>query len=437
MTHPPDEAQLSARFAPVADLGTTRLTHVSRVVVRADGTSALLHRLRSDAAGVAPLVTLFAALYPAGERHPLWLQVHEHGTLDGTPFALTEDLDGQVLRRLLPMPPLPAIRCIRRICDALTVTDGPMPPISSRNLFQLADGRLKWAENWQYAPQAVAADLTYYQAPELRRGVAPTATTAVYGLGMLLYELLTAQRPPAGPGERRLPSLRTHQPQYLLPELERIITVATAPLPGARFADPVALQAALQQIETAAERPTQRLQLSDSAAGRRRSASHTAPAEIPPVTPRPAVPPAVTVDGDWRRRNRAVQLQSSLLLISLLVLVVACSFAFAVQLVARISDGGVWPGASRAAVQFGRADDAAAAAGTVYSVNIAEGLNLRREPGALDRASIVAVLPNGAMVSALEGPRLIDSVDWLRVRAEHEGRIVEGWMALRFLQAQP
>jgi eukaryotic-like serine/threonine-protein kinase len=436
MTHPPEHAQLPARFSLVAELGTTRLTHVARVAVMPDGTTALWHRLRPEAATVAPLVSLFSALYPPGPRHPLWLQVSERETAAGRPWALTEDCDGLVLRRLLPMPALHAVRCIRQMCSALSETDGPFPPISSRHLVQLPDGRLKWIESWLQTSQRLTADLAYYQAPELRRGVAPAASATVYGLGMLLFELLTAQRPHDAAADRRLPQLRSQQPHYLLPDLERILAVATATAAAERFADPAALQAALLQVEVAAERPTRRLAIAPAhgSSGRDDVIGHARP---PVAVAQRSAPARKSPVADWRRQNRRVHLQGSLLLISLLVCVVVCSFAIAGRLVVQLGQGGVWPGEQRIAVQSGRRSDDSAVPAAVYSVNIAEGLNLRREPGAVDRASIVAVLPNGAIVTALEGPRQIDSVSWLRVRAEHAGRSVEGWMVMRFLRAQP
>ncbi|HMQ29728.1 MAG TPA: SH3 domain-containing protein, partial [Chloroflexaceae bacterium] len=69
----------------------------------------------------------------------------------------------------------------------------------------------------------------------------------------------------------------------------------------------------------------------------------------------------------------------------------------------------------------------------IYIVNIAEGLNLRSEPDATDTTNVIAVVPNGAPVVKLEGPRVEGNIPWLRVRAEVGGRRVEGWMSLNYL----
>jgi len=44
------------------------------------------------------------------------------------------------------------------------------------------------------------------------------------------------------------------------------------------------------------------------------------------------------------------------------------------------------------------------------------------------------VVPNGTPVLKLEGPRVEDAIAWLRVRAEVEGRQVEGWMSMNYLR---
>ena len=69
----------------------------------------------------------------------------------------------------------------------------------------------------------------------------------------------------------------------------------------------------------------------------------------------------------------------------------------------------------------------------IYTVNIVEGLNLRREPDANSATNIIAVVPNGAAVRKLEGPRIEGNIPWLRVRAEVNGRQIEGWMSMNYL----
>jgi hypothetical protein len=69
----------------------------------------------------------------------------------------------------------------------------------------------------------------------------------------------------------------------------------------------------------------------------------------------------------------------------------------------------------------------------IYIVNITAGLNLRREPSATDAANVIAVVPNGALVHKLAGPRVEANIPWLRVRAEVDGVTLEGWMSMNYL----
>src|SRR3712207_6929917 len=57
-------------------------------------------------------------------------------------------------------------------------------------------------------------------------------------------------------------------------------------------------------------------------------------------------------------------------------------------------------------------------------VNIEQGLNLRDQPGT--STNVIAVIPNGATVVKLEGPTVVDNVPWVRVRAEMDGKPIEG-----------
>ena len=69
----------------------------------------------------------------------------------------------------------------------------------------------------------------------------------------------------------------------------------------------------------------------------------------------------------------------------------------------------------------------------LYTVNIREGLNLRREPNATDAGNVITVVPNGTVVRKLAGPQITDNIPWLRVSAEVNGVAVEGWLSMNYL----
>jgi hypothetical protein len=63
-----------------------------------------------------------------------------------------------------------------------------------------------------------------------------------------------------------------------------------------------------------------------------------------------------------------------------------------------------------------------------------EGLNLRALP-ALD-GQVITLLPNTTRVRVIEGPKVVDSVPWMHVRATVDGQDVEGWASLNFLKPE-
>ena len=79
-------------------------------------------------------------------------------------------------------------------------------------------------------PRSAAGGITAYMAPEQVQGGVVDRRADVYALGVLLYEMLVGQAPPAG----TVVSPRTHRPE--LPEaLERVVFKAMAQNPDARF----------------------------------------------------------------------------------------------------------------------------------------------------------------------------------------------------------
>jgi serine/threonine protein kinase len=103
-------------------------------------------------------------------------------------------------------------------------------------------------------PKGPADQLTPYMSPEQIRGEVVDKRTDVYALGVLLYEMLIGETPPAGV----VASPRAKRPD--LPEVvEKLIFKAMAQDPGARFQSSVefrnALSAALQPVVPAAVPP--------------------------------------------------------------------------------------------------------------------------------------------------------------------------------------
>jgi serine/threonine protein kinase/DNA-binding XRE family transcriptional regulator/chemotaxis protein histidine kinase CheA len=104
-----------------------------------------------------------------------------------------------------------------------------------------------------------------YASPEQIRAEAITPQTDIYALGVMLYELLTGQKPFVGPTpasylEQHLnatvPALASNRAD-LPPDLDQIIRRATAKLPGARYNDITDLVAEVQACIGGADRDIQ------------------------------------------------------------------------------------------------------------------------------------------------------------------------------------
>jgi WD40 repeat protein/DNA-binding SARP family transcriptional activator len=116
------------------------------------------------------------------------------------------------------------------------------------------------------APDGGARPFNSYLAPEELLGGPVTPRTDVYGLGLVLFELLTGRHSFQGPLQR-LPARDLHAPvgsvrdrRPDLPEgIDEVIGRATAKEPGERFPDAPALAAALRGVlRTAPAAPTTR-----------------------------------------------------------------------------------------------------------------------------------------------------------------------------------
>jgi serine/threonine protein kinase len=156
-------------------------------------------------------------------QHPHILTVHDFGERDGLPFLVTEFVDGVDLRRLMRserLAPAEALRIVRQVCDALEyaheqgVVHRDVKPenvlIDTRGHVKVVDfGIAKLLGVPASGPPLTATHQTlgtpHYTAPEALRGLEVDHRADIYGLGVLIYELLTGQLPL---GHFRAPSER-------------------------------------------------------------------------------------------------------------------------------------------------------------------------------------------------------------------------------------
>ncbi len=156
--------------------------------------------------------------------HPNVVAVHDVGNADGTPFVVTELLEGETLRERLrsgPLPPRKAVELAVQIAHGLAAAHERgivHRDLKPENLFLTRDGRVKILDFGlaklrppDAAPAPEAQTLTRdtspgaivgtlgYLSPEQARGQEADARSDIFALGAVLYELLAGQPAFSGP----------------------------------------------------------------------------------------------------------------------------------------------------------------------------------------------------------------------------------------------
>jgi len=178
-------------------------------------------------------------------EHPRIARLVDGGvTDDGVPWFAMEHVDGEPIDRFCAARALSTaqrLELVTAVCDAVQYAHYHLivhRDLKPSNILVTADGRpklLDFGVAKLLSPVARAGDVTTrpyasamtpeYAAPEQVRGEAVGASTDVYALGVLLYVLLTGERPY---------EVRDRSPA----EVERIICDVDPVRPSARVSDP-------------------------------------------------------------------------------------------------------------------------------------------------------------------------------------------------------
>jgi eukaryotic-like serine/threonine-protein kinase len=180
----------------------------------------------------------------AALNHPNIISVHDMGTADGSPYIVSELLQGQNLRELLRQGPIPA----RKVLDyALQVARGLAAAhdagivhrdLKPENLFITKNGQLKILDfglakltrSDELAPDNSSGDAPKqteagsvfgtigYMSPEQVRGLAADFRSDIFSFGAILYELFSGKRAFSGNTAADTMSAILHQDP---PELTR------------------------------------------------------------------------------------------------------------------------------------------------------------------------------------------------------------------------
>lgn len=219
-------------------------------------------------------------------RHPNIVDVVDFGHLtDGRPYFVMELLEGQSLADLVaagPLPPGDVVMIARQLANALAaahdrgvvhadvtpsnvlVVDAGDDPAAGELHVKLVDfGLAELAgEGLRDENPEFVLGTPAYISPEQLRGLAPTDRSDQYGLGAVLFELLTGHPPYHHDDLRTLCMMHLTAPIPLVesphgplpPKLADIVTTCLQKTPQSRFPGMRALLVALDEIERVTDR---------------------------------------------------------------------------------------------------------------------------------------------------------------------------------------
>jgi serine/threonine-protein kinase len=206
----------------------------------------------------------------ASLSHPSIVAVYDVGEVDGLPFIVMEHLPGGSLKQRLerngPLAPMDAVTITVDMANGLAfahskgIIHADLKPsnilFDSNDHAKLADfGIARTPQEEADTPQLFATAM--YVAPERVEGKAATPASDVYGLGLLLYEMLVGRPPFVSSNAAvllrdhvlRMPVPPSHLRQSLVKELDTVVLKALAKEPRLRYQKASDMAQALVSIE--------------------------------------------------------------------------------------------------------------------------------------------------------------------------------------------
>ncbi len=214
--------------------------------------------------------------------HPNIVSVHDYGEVDGRPYLVMAYLPGSTLKARIdgPMPVKEALKIVIPIADALAYahelgvvhrdvkpsnilfTPGGVPVLTDFGIAKI----LKTDEA-TLTGTGLGVGTPEYMAPEQWQGKASEATDQ-YALGVVLYELLTGEKPYTADTPVAIALKQATEPlprpsskvKGISESLEQVLYKVLAKEPGDRYADMAAFQMALtvanvETVERTAAKP--------------------------------------------------------------------------------------------------------------------------------------------------------------------------------------
>jgi eukaryotic-like serine/threonine-protein kinase len=210
----------------------------------------------------------------ASLSHPNVVTVYDYGEDPSGPYIVMEYVDGEdlatILRRNGALPPNQAARIAAAVARALAASHARgivHRDVKPGNVLIGRDGRVKvvdfgiaraLAEAQMTLPGTTLGSVHYFS-PEQARGESATNESDIFSLGIVLYEMLTGQRPWEGDSAAGVALARLSGPVpdpalvrgSIPPDLAAITRKAMARLPADRFASAATMAEALEAARSA------------------------------------------------------------------------------------------------------------------------------------------------------------------------------------------
>lgn len=358
---------IAGRYRLHEQIGEGAAAFVFRAVDEALGRDVAVKILRGALAASPAAAARFRAEGRAAAiiAHPNVAAVFDVAPEREAPAIIMEFVDGEdlasMLRRVGPLVPRRAAAIAAQVARGLAAAHQRgiiHRDVSSRNILigregraQITDFGIAHATLEEGAPSAPAAGsapigTVHYVAPEVAAGGAATTNSDLYGLGVVLFELLTGRRPAESGATGAAPSPRTLRPD-IPAELDEITAQLLAANPKQRTANATTAADALESFVVKAGRTSIQPRAVGPAAGAPRALAGTRVSRVageagPGEPSAPADPNDAWVD---EGEPEAMSLRSTLLTIggvSLAVVVLLAAVIFGLRLI----NAGVGPDAN-------------------------------------------------------------------------------------------
>ncbi len=255
--------------------------------------------------------------------HPNIVGVFDYGETDKIAFIVMEFVDGTSLKPLLErqerFPPVETVRIMQELLAGLQyshqrgVVHRDIKPanimLTKAGVVKIADFGIARIESSSMTQAGTIMGTPAYMSPEQFMGQTVDQRTDIYSAGVMLYQMLTGERPFEGSMTAIMhKALNTQPPRpselsVTAPAgLDAVVATAMAKRPEQRYADAGAFSAALLHGLTAGSVPLEPISVGGDSDATMVAAPRTAGGTIPPQRPEAAgVPVAVSVVKSGRR----------------------------------------------------------------------------------------------------------------------------------------